>query len=122
MYNIDFINFYMEKDDHIVVIDKNFFEEFMLDEYFSEILVPKKKGPSSTDPFYVNLEKFWYTFKRPIEETNPKNLRNFLMNMMNKERKIRVIADNRKIFSIFCALSRYINKEDEFHVDPEVFY
>jgi len=122
MYNIDFINFYMEKDDYIVVIDKNLLEESTLDEYFFEILALKKKGFSSTDLFYANLEKFWYMFKRLIEETNSKNLRNFLMNMMNKERKIRVIADNRKIFFIFCALSRYINKEDEFYVDLEVFY
>ena len=122
MYNIDFIKTYMDKDDHTIVIDKNLPEESTLEEYFSEIPPPKKKGPSSTDPFYKNLEKLWWTYKRPIEETNPKNLRNFLMNMMNNERKIRVIADNRKIFSLSCALSRYINKETEFHVEPEVFH
>jgi len=122
MYNIDFINTYMEKDDYTVVIDKNFSEEFMFDEYFSEIPTLKKKGLSSMDFFYVNLEKFWYMFKCPIEEINLKNLWNFLMNMMNKECKICVIADNCKIFFISCALSRYINKEDEFFVELEVFH
>jgi len=122
MYNIDFIKNYMEKDDNTVIIDKNLPEEATLNMYFSEVPTPKKKGPQATDPQFSHLESLWWTYKRPIEETNPENLRHFLMNMMNKERKIRVIQDNRKIFSLSCALSRYINKEDTWRVEPETFH
>jgi len=122
MYNIDFIKTYMEKDDHTVVIDKNLPEEATLDAYFDEVPAPKKKGPQTADPYYASLEKLWFTYKRPIEETNPPNIRNFLMNMMNCERKIRVIADNRKIFQLSVSLSRYINKETEWRVTPEAFH
>jgi len=122
MYNIDFIKNYMEKDDDTVVVDKNLPEEATLDMYFAEIPSPKKKGPKATDPLFSHLESLWWTYKRPIEETNPENLRHFLMNMMNNERKIRVIQDNRKIFSLSCALSRYINKETQWQVTPEVFH
>ena len=122
MYNSDFVTNYLEKDDDTVVIEKNLPEISTLDSYFQEVPPPSKKGPAQTDPFYSNLEKLWYQYKRPIEETNPPNLRNFLMNMMNNERKIRVIADNKKIFQISVALSRYINKETSFFPDPEPFH
>lgn len=121
-YNMDFINVYMAKGDDTVLIERNLPEEHTLDSYYSEIPAPKKKGPSSADPFYANLEKLWFIHKRPIEECNPSNLRNFLMKMMNEVRCIRVISDNRKIFQISCALSRYINKETSYHVEPDPFH
>lgn len=122
MYNHDFITSYMDKDDDTVVIESNLPEEATLDSYYSEVPDIRKKGPVATDPFYANLEKLWWQHKRPIEECNPSNLRNFLMDMMNNERKIRVIADNKKIFMISCALSRYINKETSYNVDPDPFH
>lgn len=124
MYNNDFIDNYLTKntDGETVVIERSLPEVATLNSYYLECPAPKKKGPSAVDPFYANLEKLWWEHKRPIEETNPSNLRNFLMNMMNNERKIRVIADNKKIFSISCALSRYINKESSFFVEPDPFH
>jgi len=125
MYNNDFIDNYMSLDkveENPMVVVKSLPEQGTIDSYYSLCPAPKKKGPSATDPFYANLEKLWFEFKRPIEETNPPNLRNFLMNMMNNERKIRVIADNKKIFMISVALSRYINKEESFHVEADQFH
>jgi len=122
MYNNDFITNYLNKGDDTVVVERNLPEEKHLSSYFSEIPAPKKRGPTATDPYYANLEKLWYEYKRPIEECNPNNIRHFLMNMMNNERKIRVIADNKKIFSISCALSRYINKETSWNVEPDPFH
>lgn len=112
MFNADFLGEYMEKDDDTVVLEKNLPEASTMDSYFAEVPLPKKKGPQATDTFYDNLEKLWYEYKRPIDEPTPKNLRNFLMRMMNYERKIRVIADNRKIFYISNALARYISRQD----------
>jgi len=122
MYNNDFMQNYMKKGDDTVVILENLPEVATLDKYFAEVPDRRKKGPASADPFYANLEKLWYKHKRPIEDCNPNNLRHFLMKMMNEERVIRVIADNRKIFQISCALSRYINKETSFNVEPEPFH
>lgn len=122
MYNNDFINNYMNKDDDTVIIERNLPEASHLESYYSEVPAPKKTGPTATDPYYQNLENLWYQYKRPIEECNPSNIRNFLMVMMNDERKIRVISDNRKIFQISCALSRYINKERSWHVEPDPFH
>lgn len=122
MYNSDFITNYMEKGDDTIVIETNLPEIATLDSYFSEVPDQRKRGSTSTDPFYANLESLWYLHKRPIEECNPSNIRNFLMDMMNNKRTIRVIADNRKIFSISCALARYINKESSFNVEPDAFH
>lgn len=122
MYNYDWVTEYLNKGDDTVVIERNLPEVATLDSYFSEVPDPRKKGPSAADPFYANLEKLWYEYKRPIEECNPSNLRNFLMAMMNEKRLIRVISDNRKIFQISCALSRYINKETSWNVEPEPFH
>lgn len=121
-YNNDWIESYLAKGDSTVQIAENLPEAQHLEAYFKEIPAPKKRGPAATDPYYANLEKLWYEHKRPIEECNPSNIRNFLMAMMNDERKIKVIADNRKIFSISCALSRYINKERSWNVEPEPFH
>lgn len=122
MYNNDFIASYMSKGDSTVVIERSLPEVATLDAYFAEVPDKRKKGPTAVDPFYNNLEKLWYLHKRPIEECNPVNLRNFLMRMMNDLRVIRVISDNRKVFQISCALSRYINKETSWNVDPDPFH
>lgn len=122
MYNGDFMSSYMAKQDATVVISKNLPEESTLEDYFREVQPPQKKGPSCTDPYYGNLEKLWFQYKRPIEESNPVNLRHFLMRMMNVERVIKVIADNKKIFQLSCALSRYINKCDTWEVDADPFH
>lgn len=121
MYNADFLNSYMQKGDDTVVINECLPEAATLNSYYPPAL-PRKKGPSAVDPFYANLERLWWEHKRPIEETNPSNLRNFLMDMMNNKRVIRVVADNRKIFQISIALSRYINKETSYLVEPEPFH
>lgn len=122
MYNIDFVKNYMDKDDDTVVVANNLPETATLDSYFAEVPNPKKRGPSSADPYYSNLEKLWYLHKRPEDECNPNNIRHFLMNMMNKERIIRVISDNRKVFSLSCALARYINEETSWNVECEPFH
>lgn len=121
-YNKQWMDVYLAKGDDTVVIERNLPEVSHLESYFKEVPDLRKKGPQATDPFYANLEKLWYEHKRPIEETNPENLRHFLMKMMNDDRKIRVIADNRKIFMISCALSRYINKETSYNVEPDQFH
>lgn len=121
-YNAGWMKSYLEKGDSTVEIEKCLPEAHHLEHYFKEVPDLQKKGPKATDPYYANLEQLWYEYKRPIEECNPENIRHFLMNMMNNERKIRVIADNRKIFSLSCALARYINKETSWNVEPDQFH
>jgi len=122
MYNKDFLETYMQKGDSTVVLATCLPEMATLDSYFADVPNPKKRGPSHADPYYANLEKLWFEHKRPIDECNPENLRHFLMAMMNKKRLIRVISDNRKIFQLSCSLSRYINKEESFNVEPDQFH
>lgn len=122
MYNADFVNNYLTKGDNTVVIARSLPEVKTMENYFAAVPPKKKKGPASVDPFYANLEKLWYEHKRPVEECTPQNLRNFLMKMMNEVRVIRVIADNKKIFTISCALARYINRETSFNVEPDPFH
>lgn len=122
MYNPDWIKSYLAKGDDTVVVERNLPEAHHLEVYFDEVPVPDKKGPRAVDPFYNNLEKLWLLHKRPDADSCPENIRHFLMDMMNNRRLIRVISDNRKVFQISCALSRYINKTAEWSVEPDAFH
>jgi len=122
MYNHDWLGTYLEKGDDTVVLERNLPERHLLDAYFEECPVPQKKGPSACDPYYANLEKLWHTHRGPGTDPNPQEIRCFLMDMMNKTRVIRVIADNRKVYALSCALSRYIRKETEWTVEADPFH
>lgn len=122
MYNYDWLGSYLEKGDDTIVVERNLPERHLMDAYFDEVPSLKKKGPSAADPFFSNLENLWHLHRGPASDPNPQEIRCFLMDMMNNTRVIRVIADNRKIFALSCALSRYIKKETEWKVDPDPFH
>lgn len=122
MYNYDWLGNYLEKGDDTVVLERNLPERHLLDAYFEECPTPQKKGPSVCDPYFANLENLWHLHRGPASDPNPQEIRCFLMDMMNKTRVIKVIADNRKIFALSCALSRYIRKETEWSVEPDPFH
>ncbi len=122
MYNFDWISNYLAKGDDTAVIGTNLPEAGHLEDYFSEVPLPAKKGPATADPYYSQLERLWYLHSRPGVCINPPNIRDFLMDLMNNKRIIRVVADNRKIFQISIALSRYMNKETSFKPEPEPFH
>jgi len=122
MYNYDWLGNYLEKDDDTVVIERCLPERARLDAYFEEVPSPRKRGPQAADPYFANLENLWHLHRGPASDPNPQEIRCFLMDMMNKTRVIRVISDNKKIFSLSCALSRYIRKETEWTVDPDPFH
>jgi len=121
MYNKDYISNYLDKDDDTVVVASCLPEIDTLHGWFPPPLPPKPKK-KGVDLFYLHLEELWHQHKRPIEECTPENIRHFLMRMMNVERVIKVIPDNRKVFMMSCALARFINKEDTWNVDPEPFH
>ncbi len=120
MYNRDFLDNYMTKGDSTVIISRNLPEESFLEGFDWPVL--KKKGPSAADPYFAKLEELWYEHKSPIWEVNPANCRHFLADLMYNKRILKCITDNRKVYQTSCTLSRYINKESEWHVDPDPFH
>jgi len=123
MYNSDWLTNYLSKGDDTVEISNNLPIEGpgYLESYYPPTILPTKKGPGPTDPKYAHFEKLWYEHVPSDVEVTPLNCRHFLFRMMNKDRLIRVIEDDRKIMMISRALARYINKSDWCHLEVPPF-
>lgn len=111
MYNIDWMEKYMNKDDDTIEVSSRLPEEGpgYLDSYFPTPLESKKQT-KATDAYYANLEKLYYEHVPRHLEISPPVCRNFLYDMMYNKRIIRVIRDDRSIMQISRHLCRYINK------------
>lgn len=118
MYNMDFIEEYLNKDDDTVVISDNMAEASYLEGYWPPTQEQDRaKAQMAVDKYYAKLECLWYEHQSPGVEVRYETVCAFLSRMMNKERLIRVIADDRKLKQTAMALSRYIRKDDRYVVE-----
>lgn len=111
MYNMDFVQKYMTKDEDVVEVESRLPETGgpgYLESYFPPL--PSKKIRTSVDPFYRNLESLWYEHVPKDFHITPSNCRNFLFDMVYAKRLIKVIRDDKQIFQISKHLSRYLTK------------
>lgn len=118
MYNLDFIEEYLNKDDDTVVVSDNMAEAKHLEGYWPPSKDQERaKASMATDKYYAKLECLWYEHQSPGVEIRYDTVCAFLSRMMNKERLIRVIVDDRKLKQTAMALSRYIRKDDRYVVE-----
>lgn len=111
MYNKDFIDNYLEKDDDTVVIASSLPENGCLDSYFP----PKPASVQRTrkcSAYYHELETLYWQHVEVGTDVNTMNIRNFLFKMMYSERCIPVIKDDKTIIQTARHLVRWIKKEE----------
>jgi len=113
MYNWDFVNNYLNKDDDTVVIQSHLPEEGHIESFFP----PKPTPVSETiakkcSLYYHELERMWYEHVSPGTEVNTMEARNFLFNVMYNKRCLAVIRDDKQIIQTARHLVRWLNKEE----------
>jgi len=122
LYSNDFVTTYLNKDDDTVVIATSLPEKQLLESWYPPKPLPlNKKKVQRHSKYYWDLEALWFTHKRPIEECNTQNVRNFLFNMMYAKRLIPVIRDDKSIVQTARHLTRFINKKDESTIELAPF-
>ena len=112
MYNWDFVDQYLNKDDETVVIDSSL-PEHRLDSYFPPKPVPpSEKADKKCSIFYHELEELWFKHCLPTVPITTSFVRDFLFKMMYSERCIPVIRDDKQIVQTARHLVRWLNKAE----------
>lgn len=121
MYNKDFIESYMDKNDDTVVICSNLPEKGSLETYF-----PPKKEKAKPDrrlayhQMMDDLEKLWHSHVSPHVEKNTANARDFLYDMQYNKRLIGLM-DDKKLNQVSRWLVRWMNKAETCLLDLPPF-
>lgn len=111
MYNDDFIQQYLDKDDDTVVIESCLPESGTLESFYP----PKPTTPEvprKCSAYYHELEALWYKHQAPHHDVNTMCVRDFLFKMMYSDRVIPVIRDDKQIIQVARHLVRWIKKAD----------
>lgn len=115
MYNYDFIQNYLDKDDDTEVILKNLPEESHLESYWPPSKEQEKaKAKAAVDKYYANLEYLWFQHQPVAHEVNYHECAKFLSDLMYNKRLIRVMRDDKAIAQCAKHLSRYIRKDSTY--------
>lgn len=110
MYNWDFIDSYLSKDDDTVVIASCLPEERHIEGYFppkADVSSASKKRKCSL--YYHELEELWFQYNTPGCSVDTPSCRDFLFRMMYAERCLPVIRDDRQIIQVARHLCRWLN-------------
>lgn len=115
LYSNDFVTNYLDKDDDTVVIASCLPEMGSLNSFYppKPVADVNQRKVAKHSKYYWELEKLWYEHKRPIDEPNTQNMRNFLFDMMYNKRLIPVIKDDKSILQVSRHLTRWVKKVDE---------
>jgi len=119
MYNWDFVNHYLDKDDETVVIESHLPESGHIESFFPP--KPVEKVSKKCSLYYHELETLWFKHVSPGTEVHTKNARDFLFKMMYSERCIPVIRDDKQIIQTARHLVRWLNKTEESTIELPVF-
>lgn len=123
MYNWDFINTYLDKDDDTVVIESCLPEEGHIESFFP----PKPEPPTIEQSkkkcslYYHELEALWWKHTTPGYEVHTMNARDFLFKMMYSERCIPMIRDDQTIKQTARHLVRWLNKQTQSTIELAPF-
>jgi len=111
MYNWDFVNAYLDKDDDTVVIASNLPESGHIESFFppKPVVQDKQKKCSL---YYHELESLWYAHSPPGIEINTVTARDFLFRVMYSLRVLPVIRDDKQIVQTARHLVRWLNKQE----------
>ena len=112
MYNWDFVDQYLDKDDDTVVIDSSL-PEHRLETYFPPRPLPiSVKIAKKSSVYYHELEALWFKYQLPTDPINTATARDFLFKMMYSERCLPVIRDDKQIVQTARHLVRWLNKAE----------
>lgn len=120
MYNMDWIDNYLTKDDDTVLVAQCLPEAGHLESYFPSKPPPKERSPRCSIKFH-ELEKLWYEHVPTWKEKNAANCRHFLWDIMYNKRIYPMVEEDRKQIQLSRNLSRWLNKEDECSFDIQLF-
>jgi len=111
MYNWDFVNSYLDKDDDTVVVASNLPEEGHIESFFPPKPVPVEgERVKKCSIYYHELESLWFKHTSPGMEINTVTARDFLFNVMYNLRVLPVIRDDKQIVQVARHLVRWLNK------------
>ena len=122
LYNYDFIESYMDKDDDTHVIETCLPEKKFLESWFppKPVSATTKKNAKHSK-YYWELEQLWYEYTDPMTEINTINARHFLFRMMYSDRLIPVLRDDKAIVQVARHLTRWLKKEKESTIELAPF-
>jgi len=122
MYNIDWADKYLDKDDDTVLVADNLPEAFHLEAYFPVTYGATAGRPtSSPNKYYVHLRTLWYEHNTDQREVNTVNVRHFLFKMMYGLDLIKILRDDKTIIQTAKHLVRFIKQADECTFDLPQF-
>lgn len=114
MYNFDFINVYLNKDDDTVVLESCLPEAGHIESFFPPKPLPKSQArEKKCSLYYHELEALWFKHVAPGTELNTIEARRFLSKMMYSERCIPVIRDDKMIIQTARHLVRWLAKTED---------
>jgi hypothetical protein len=120
MYNGDFIDNYLDKDDDTVVVSSSLPEAAHMETYFPPKPVPKETAKKCS-LYYHELERLWYEHRTPAYEVTTVTTRDFLFEVMYDKRVLPVIRDDKQIIQISRHLTRWLNKVSTSSIELPVF-
>lgn len=122
MFNWDFVNSYLDKDDDTVVVESHLPEEGHIESFFPPKPVPSEAARvKKCSLYYHELEALWYKHTTPGYEVNTINARHFLFKVMYSERCLPVIRDDKQIVQVARHLVRWLNKATESSIELPPF-
>ena len=115
MYNCDWVNEYLDKEDDTVIVMKNLPEEKHLEAYFPGEAEQQKaqraaRVNAAKDAYFQMLEELWYQQMPPGTEICFNTTKDFLADNMYNKRTIKVLRDLRHISNTANHLVRYLKK------------
>jgi len=122
MYNMDFINNYLDKDDETVVIASCLPEDGCIESYFPPKPIETDSGTKrKCSIYYHELEALWYEYMPPHMDVTTVTTRDFLFKMMYDHRVLPVIRDDKTIIQTSRHLTRWLNKTSVSTIELPVF-
>lgn len=110
MYNWDFINNYLDKDDDTIVVAENLPEAGHMESFFPPKPSPKVTTSKKCSLYYHELEALWYAHSTPGTDVNTERVRDFLFKCMYSLRCLPVIRDDKQIIQTARHLVRWLHR------------
>lgn len=95
LYNYDFVQNYMNKDDDTVIIENNLPEASFLESYFPPKPVSGFNRRLAHHELMVSYEAYWRKYMAVTDVVNTQTVRDFLFRLQYKERVIGLMDDKR---------------------------
>lgn len=121
MYNWDFVNSYLDKDDDTVVVLENLPESGHMESFFPAKPIPKVLSARKCSLYYHELEALWFKHSTPGTDVNTVSVRDFLFKCMYSLRCLPVIRDDKQIIQTARHLVRWLHHAEHSTIELAPF-